>query len=202
MVGLGFCFLWNKYGGDKATLQSGCLINGGEFNRILNHAFDYLKTQFPVGVFAASEHERNLYAVAVFNKFFEVAHFCIVVMVAHVDVVFDFFELGLHLVLFLFFLFLFLIIFVFAVIHDSANRWLGGGGYFHQVQSVFMGTSQCVACFYDTHFRSIVVKQPDFRYADAVVDSNLRRALLSTSEVLLSNLKPPFLVFFCSALLL
>ncbi len=64
-------------------------------------------------------------------------------------------------------------VFELAVVHDLADRWSGVRGDFDKVEIGVRGDAQCV---FDAHYAYLLspwADQPDFRYADALVDAGL-----------------------------
>ncbi len=184
----------------KTTLEAWHLIDGGGFCGILNNALYDFKSKFTMSILTTSEHERNFYTIAVLNKFIEVAHFRVVVVIPHIDAEFDFLELGLHLVLLLLFFLLFLIVLIFTEIHNPAYGRLGGGRNLHEIQSILVSEPQGFTGFHDAELFAVWIDYADFWHTNTMVNPSLRFPLLSSS-ILPANLRPPCLRLFLPTLL-
>lgn len=179
--------------GNKSSLKAWNLVDRCDIHGFFDHTLNNLETQFAVSVFTSAEHQGNFNAVAMFDELAEVAHFGVVVVISHVDPEFNFFELGLHLVLLLLFLFLFLVVLEFAVVHDFTHGWLAVRSDLDQIKTVILRSLEGDPGFYNSELIAVIVNDANFRDTNAMIDSDLRLALLSASVIWL-NLRPPDLL--------
>ena len=103
----------------------GHVFDFAQFGDVTSNPFQQFAAQILVRHLATPEAQRDLYLVAVFQEFVDIAHFDFVVMRVGVGPEFDLFHLN-DLLLFARFAFAFLLfIFELAEIHDFANRGIG-----------------------------------------------------------------------------
>ncbi len=62
---------------------------------------------------------------------------------------------------------------VLAVVHDPADRGVGGGGHLNHIKAFGLSDPDGLMRGHDTQLGSILVDDSDLRGADAIVDSRL-----------------------------
>ena len=126
-----------------ASLNTGCFFNNADISHAFNDFINDSETNVPMDYFASPEHHNDLHLVATAKKAKYVFDLKIKVVVI---------SAGSELNLFDYNIFLFrsgcVLPFgfhelIFAVIHNPANRWVGGRGNFYKIQTLVRGNFDC-----------------------------------------------------------
>lgn len=140
-----------------------------------------------MGHFTAAEPQRDLYLVAIVQKFEHVTHFDVIVIGIGVRSELDLFDLD-DLLLFAGFRFALLgLVFEFAEIHDLAHGRIGIGRDLDQVQAGFFGHFHSATGCHDPDVFAVGTNQADFIRADIFVNARAcvslwRRVMGSASD--------------------
>src|ERR1039458_5198347 len=107
--------------------------------QVLDQAFQNSTSQTLAGHLASAEEDGGLDLVAFGEEAQHVVLLGVVVVIVHIDAELHFLDYDLMLMFLGLALALFLLVQVFPVIHDAANRRLGGGRDFYQVEGFLAG---------------------------------------------------------------
>src|ERR1017187_2353591 len=149
-VGLGFGFGrvrlgwrlrlgWRQNEVQRVALLPRTKLHDRLVAQVLDQALQNSTSQTLAGHLASAEEDGGLHLVAFGEKAQHVVLLGVVVVIVHIDAELHFLDHDLVLMFLGLALALFLLIQVFPVIHDAANRRLGGGRDFYQVQGFLAG---------------------------------------------------------------
>src|ERR1035438_880870 len=133
-LGGGLCFRWRQDQMQRVAFLPRPKLHDRLVAQILDQALQNSTPQTLAGHLASAEKDGGLDLVAFGEKAQHVVFLGVVVVVVHVDTELHFLDYDLVLMFLRFALALFLLVQVFPVIHDAANRRLGGGRDFYQVE--------------------------------------------------------------------
>lgn len=169
--------LFLAFGGDDhhhlPSFQFRTLFDSAVFLEVRLEPLQQALPEFLVHHFTATEAHRDLGLVPVTQETYQVAKLYLIIPFFRRWTKLDF--LDLHLLLFLLGSMLFLVQLEqeFAVVHYAANRRLGLGSDFHQIQVRLEGDLLCFVQRHDAHLLAVGPDQSNLARCDLVVDARL-----------------------------
>ena len=138
-----FFYFWRHYHKKLPTINPGWYFNNCNIGQLCSKLLNHSPTYILVGNFTSTENKGYLGLITLFEKTSYMLDLEIQVMVIGFRSDLDLFNLHLHLFLLGLLLFFVLLILELAIVHNSANRRIGGGGYLNQIQLACFCRLQC-----------------------------------------------------------
>src|SRR5436190_19783557 len=143
-------------------------------------------SHFLVRHFAAAMKNHGAHFVALPEEAEDLVFANLIIVLCGVGPKLDFLQLRTAAALALLVRLLVELVLIFSVIGDFADRGVGGGRDFHQVQALFARQFHGLERLHDTELAAILVNHPDFACADALVDARA----VTRPEVAFSDKSP------------
>lgn len=166
-------FLGREHHGDLPAFHFWPLFNRRQLAQVLLDTIKQNTGNLLVRHFAPTKPQRNLDLIAFFKKAQYAAHLDLVVMVFRAGTKFYFLDFDLLLLFAGLSQFLALLKLELAIIHDLADRGIGIGRDFDQVQFCFGSTIKRIAGSNDTGLFTIFIDESNFTCRDFVIDTRL-----------------------------
>jgi len=157
----------------RSAFEFGSLLNGGYSFRFQQNLVQQFLSRLGQRDFPTPEHDSDFHLVLIDKKTLDMVDFGLKVMVSGFWPNLDFLDLESALFLFRFLLFLGLLVFVLPIIHDFADRWIGCGRNFHQIETGFPCRSKGLVKRNDAALFAFGIDQPNFLGLDFPVDIDL-----------------------------
>jgi hypothetical protein len=157
---------------DTAAHELWRLLEGADFRAVFHHAIHHLKAQLTVDVLTAAKRQGKFHLVSGGKKLLDVTELRLKIMLAHIRVEFHFLHNEIVLVLPCLLLLPVFLVHELAEIHDSANRRLGIGRHFHEIQPAGLGKLERFPCGYDPDHIPIRTDAPNIRNSDLMIGSD------------------------------
>jgi pimeloyl-ACP methyl ester carboxylesterase len=141
----------------------------GDHRRLELHLVKQTHPEFLMRHFAATEAQGDLHLVALFKEPVHSAHFDVIIMVINARTHLDFLDFDDLLLFARFRRLLLRLVFQAAKINDLADRRLGIGNDFYQIETSLFGHRQGVESVDNTHILAFGINQLDFGNADIAI---------------------------------
>src|SRR5579862_2594551 len=147
------------------------LLDLGDRIEIAFDAHQHIHAELLVRQLAAAEAHRDLHLVAFIDEVLHAAHLHVVIVIVDAGAQLDFLDLDHLLLLARLVLALLLLVFVFAEIEDFADRRIGRGGDFDEIEPGFDGAGDSVVAWDDADHLSALVDETNALREDFVIDA-------------------------------
>jgi len=168
------------------AFELGHVLHQRDILQLVAHALQQTQADVLVGDLTATEPQRHLALVTVFQKTPQVAHLDLVVALISTGTELDFLDVDDVLLGLGFRSLLLLLVLELAVVHQPANGWHGGSRDLHQIHVVLCREAQCLLNAHDTEGLVLHSVQAHFRRHDLAVEPMLalriRRATVKKSS--------------------
>jgi hypothetical protein len=164
-------FLRPQHHDHLPTFHLRLLLDDAKFGQVGLHPTQQFQSQLSVGMLTTTETHRDLGLVTLIEEARQVAQLDLIVSDIGTGTEFDLLDLNLLLLLARLGLLLFLVEPEAAVIHQTADRWIGVGHDLDQVERLRARPGQRRADINNPDLISIRADQSDFRDRDVLVDA-------------------------------
>src|SRR5579863_1617568 len=169
--------LWRHHHGHLAAFHARMLLDFRDWIEIAFDAHQHIHAELLVRKLAAAEAHRDLHLVAFVDEVSHAAHLDVVIVIVDAGAKLDLFDLDHLLLLARLVLALLLLVFEFAEIEDFADRRIGVGRHFDEVEPGLDGAGDGIAARDDAHHLAAFVDETHARREDFFVDARpIRRA--------------------------
>jgi hypothetical protein len=151
-------------------------FNFADVDQILFEFLQNARAELTVRHLASAKPDRGFNFVAALQPFARVFHPVVVVVIVRAGPKLDFLDGDRHLLLLRLVCLLLGFVLKLSEVNNSANRRIGSGSNFHQIQTLFPGGANCVSNIQDAKLLSLFADYSDLGNTDSLVNAGDRQA--------------------------